>query len=437
MRSLLRHESIWGFSKGKEQAYLEFIAPGNLGSLRLINWLALLGNGAFIVVDLGREVDHGFMLLGRGFAVVMAASFIIISHYRRFSGIQTEWMILFSVVNHFVVTLLLIHFARMPAFSLPNLTFLGLVLTLISGLRWIPFLSLSVFYLLSYVLYITFIHQDPYYFSQMPHLASSAFFLAIAGWALEGRRRAKFNQYTNLLYQKKMVETLNQQKNKIISVLSHDLLSPVNSLSGLLNIYRKGGVRGDELGPFLADVGGRLENVSSLLYNLVRWAKSQMDGFEPSKDRVFIDEILQENKELLEPVAAQKQVGVVFRRHDHESVTGDKDLIRLAVRNVISNAIKFARPHTNVRLDTAVEGANLILSVSNSGEGIMPDLAEQLFQYGIRPSVGTGGERGSGMGLAMAREFVRKCGGDVYLKDSSAESTTFCIALPVESPVRK
>lgn len=229
-----------------------------------------------------------------------------------------------------------------------------------------------------------------------------------------------------------MVEDLNQQKNKIISILSHDVAAPLNSLSGLLHLQATGKIDETELRSFLNEVGDQLHNVTDLLYGLVRWSRSQMDGFVSEKKLVNVTQHLEDILRLFQPTAAEKVLNLKLTFAGSTMSYVDEDMIRIAIRNLISNAIKFAPVGTDIDVACFQRSDNrLMIQVTNQGDSFPAHLKEKLFTYQMPSSEGTGGEKGTGLGLAMAAFFVRFNGGNIFLESSAHNRTiTFSIELP-------
>ena len=229
-----------------------------------------------------------------------------------------------------------------------------------------------------------------------------------------------------------MVDDLNQQKNKIISVLSHDVAAPMNSLSTLLYLQSKENISEPELKTYLPKLSEQFNNVSVLLFSLVRWSKSQMEGFVLNKTKINLVDIIDKNAKLFHIQLIDKglELKLTADRSAYH-VKADEDMIRIALRNIISNAIKFARNGTSIQLEVLKNDQNKVLvCITNRGDQIPSALIDKLFTFQMPSSLDTRGERGTGLGLALTAFFVRLNGGDIYLVSSSEETTTFCIEMP-------
>jgi signal transduction histidine kinase len=252
------------------------------------------------------------------------------------------------------------------------------------------------------------------------------------GIVLENRRRRNFLQFNDLMEQKKLVDDLNQQKNKIISILSHDVAAPMNSLSTLLYLQSRGNITESELKTYLPKLNEQFNHVSVLLFSLVRWSKSQMDGFVLNKTRINLVELTERKIRLFHPQLIDKglQLKLIADLPAYH-IRADEEMIRIALRNLISNAIKFARHGTSIELKVSKSDQRKVLfSITNHGDHIPSTLTDKLFTFQMPSGLDTKGEKGTGIGLAMTAFFIRLNGGDIFLAPSDDGTTTFCIEMP-------
>jgi signal transduction histidine kinase len=151
-------------------------------------------------------------------------------------------------------------------------------------------------------------------------------------------------------------------------LLSHDVASPLNSLAGLVQLQLNDQVNGQEIKPFLKQVDQRLNDVSSLLFSLVQWSKSQFQGFVSKKTEVDLVRLVNEVVNLFQPIANEKSLRLVNAARREYIVKIDEDMMRVVFRNLISNAIKFAFRDTTITIDVTQEDGNAIITrVSNIG----------------------------------------------------------------------
>jgi signal transduction histidine kinase len=422
-----RYSYIWKFPKAQELAYSRFVQPSNLISFRLVTFITLFGMTVFLIIDYFRDVDFSIVLATRLFVLAAASGIMTLSFQKWITNNTIQWGIVCIAFLNFGSSMVTADFARMPPYYITNLLFLILVLVVTaSGLNFRTGLALNLACLLTFICFSQFIKRESYYFSQYPHLIVSFLYIHIVGIVLENRRRVNFLQFTDLVEQKKIVESLNHQKNKIISILSHDLGTPMHSLSILLHLQSSGNIKEEELKPFLNDVGSQLDSITSLLQNLVRWSRSQMEGFVPDKKLVDLSNYLHEGVKLFRSASQDKNLQVALTSETPLMVYADEEMLRIVIRNLISNAVKFAEAGTELTIKGFNKDGNLVtIMVENIGVPIPRHLHEKLFTYQMPSSEDTSGARGTGLGLAVAAYFIRITQGPPHGDHRSAIKTFY------------
>jgi len=364
--------------------------------------------------------------------MVAGAITMYVSFQRNIRTWQISLCVSFLAFANFGVSLVTATYANMPPYYLTNLLFLIFVLVITaSGLNFRHSLLLNSVCLGVFLFYSQVVREDPFYFSQYPHLFSIFIYIHIVGIVLESRRRMNFLDFNQLDVQKKLVEALNQQKNKIISILSHDIASPLNSLSGLLNLQTRGIMKPEDVNPHITLVNERLGNVHVLLQSLMRWSKSQIDGFVPDKKPMNVAEAITQTCQQFASQLQEKSLTLNITGDKSAHAEVDLDMIMLVFRNLISNAIKFSTLGTAIEISITRIAENFVIKFSNEGEPISDVQKEKLFTYEIDSTVGTSGEKGTGLGLAMSSYFVKLNNGQIYLEEAQKGRTVFCVAFPI------
>lgn len=429
MQFFSRYSYIWKFDNPLERDYSSFVTPANLTSLRLVSFITLFGMSIFSLIDLFKEVDYSIVIATRVF-VLLGASVVMFISYRRIGAATIAWCVVVIVVLNLGAALTTATYAGMPSYYITNLLFLIFVLVITaSGLNFRHALWVNTFSLVTFIIYAQLVNKNPFYYSQYPHLFSIFIYIHIVGIVLESRRRKNFLQFNDLMEQKRLVEELNQQKNKVISILSHDVATPMSSLSNILHLQATGQINENELKPFINGLSKEINNVSFLLNGLVRWSRSQMQGFVLNKSNIDVVKLILDKKELFHLQLVEKSLSLEWEVPPI-IIKADEEMMRISLRNLISNAIRFANNGTRIYVDVSVEGSTVLIRVKNKGKSIPDDLRNRLFTYQMPSMEDTNGEKGAGLGLAMAAFFIRLHGGDIYLDTKETEVTCFCISLP-------
>jgi signal transduction histidine kinase len=429
-----RYSHIWKFDQQQEITYDLFVRPSQLASLRLVTFITIFGMSLFLVIDYFKAVDFSVVLVTRTCVLIMAMATMWLTFINLSSRSIVLLVVLITMLN-FSSAMVTSFFAGMPPYYLTNLLFLIFVLVVTaSGLHFRYAFFLNIFCFSTFIFYSQVIKREPFYFSQYPHLFSIFLYIHIVGIVLESRRRKNFLQFNDLMEQKRLVDDLNQQKNKIISILSHDVSAPMNSLSTLLYLQSKGSISENDLKSYLTKLSEQFNNVSVLLFSLVRWSRSQMEGFILDKTISNIVELTEREIKFFQLPLLEKGLEIKLTASAPVFVNVDEEMIRIGLRNLVSNAIKFARNGTSIQVKIFKNEENkILLSVINYGDPISPSLVDKLFTYQMSSTADSKGEKGTGLGLAMTAFFVRLNGGDIYLMPSEEGTTAFCIEIPEAS----
>lgn len=222
-------------------------------------------------------------------------------------------------------------------------------------------------------------------------------------------------------------------KDKFFSIIAHDLRSPFHAFLNLTEIMALEGEDMEvlEFKNLSKDLHDSAKNLFTLLNNLLEWAGLQqgMITFQPEKF-AFAD-LIEENVELMKERAAQKQIKVTTDLTKDIIVVGDKNMINSIILNLLSNAIKFSNKGGKVEIKSELVGEDVVkVFVRDDGIGIPQKMLPMLFKINEKVGrKGTDGERSSGLGLLLCKEFVEKHGGNIWVESHAGEGSTFFFTL--------
>jgi signal transduction histidine kinase len=226
------------------------------------------------------------------------------------------------------------------------------------------------------------------------------------------------------------LERLNQVKDKFFSIISHDLRSPINALSGMLDLLDKGAVTQEELPSHVRELKTRFNHTRTLLNNLLDWTLLQMDKLNLQATRIDLGKIVDENIQLLGPIQG-KDIELVNQIQPSSIGFADSNTTNLVIRNLMTNAIKFTNDGGKVYITAREQGSEWLISVKDNGIGMKPEVLKILFDktapYTTR---GTANEKGTGLGLILCKEFVEKNGGKIWVESNEGHGSTFWFTLP-------
>jgi two-component system sensor histidine kinase/response regulator len=224
-------------------------------------------------------------------------------------------------------------------------------------------------------------------------------------------------------------------RDKMYSVIAHDLRSPMASIRMVLNLVVNSvskDVVGPELFELLDKANRESEEVHDLLDNLLKWTKSQTGRLNVVRQELDLNDIIPGVVDIFEMIALTKKINLAYQGNDKPVVAVvDNDMLKTIVRNFLSNAIKFSPEDSTIEISLSTEGDFAKISVHDHGVGIDPERLDSIFKKGDT-TYGTGGEEGSGLGLQLCADFARKNDGDVRVESVVGEGSTFSVLVPLK-----
>jgi PAS domain S-box-containing protein len=225
---------------------------------------------------------------------------------------------------------------------------------------------------------------------------------------------------------------MNTTKDKLFSIIAHDMRGPIGSFIQVLDILT-GEMKIDDnmRDDLLEELCNSSKNIFNLLENLLNWSKIQRSLITLHPKKFNLTDSLRENIDLLSPNSKQKGINISLNTDENVGVFADKDTINLIIRNLISNAIKFTPERGTIQISADNSGELCEVSIKDSGVGMIRDILENLFKPGsYYSSFGTNGERGSGIGLVLVKDFVERNGGVLRAESVPGEGSRFLFTLP-------
>ena len=225
------------------------------------------------------------------------------------------------------------------------------------------------------------------------------------------------------------LEQLNEVKDKFFSIISHDLRSPINALTGILDLMDKGKIKPEEFTQLVKELKVQFNHTKSLINNLLDWALLQMDKLNIQPEKINVRQLVDENFKLLSSIHL-KQIEMINHVPENSYVLADLNTISLVFRNLILNSIKFTDSGGKIWVE-AKESENIItISVSDNGVGINSEVQSIIFEktagYTTR---GTANEKGTGLGLILCKEFVERNGGKIWVTSELGKGSIFSFTL--------
>lgn len=231
--------------------------------------------------------------------------------------------------------------------------------------------------------------------------------------------------------QRDKLEEAGRIKDKLFSVVSHDIKSPLNSLKIALILAHSGDISPEEFKNIAIGLEGHLEKTTEFIQNLLQWAKLQLQGetFEPQQ--LDLSVLIEETCSLLEMEWNKKSIQV---KRDIPNIPlfvhADPTMIQSVIRNLVTNAIKFTPNGGTIRIAAEKISRQFIISISDTGVGIPSSRRHQIFTLENITTLGTQQESGTGLGLVLCKEFIEKNNGKIWFESEENKGTTFYFSLP-------
>ncbi len=236
-----------------------------------------------------------------------------------------------------------------------------------------------------------------------------------------------------ILEQTENLKKLNDDKDRFIAILGHDLRNPFNIILGFLKLLIQN-IRKYEIDKIERQINiiyNSAENTYQLLEDILLWAKSQSGKLTFNPQAVKLQDIYDAVSECQKPAAKSKNITVSYFSDKDTKVFADKNMLNTVLRNLISNAIKYTNYGGNIKIYAISKQDYVTLTVSDTGVGMSSETLTRLFDITrINTTPGTAGEKGTGLGLILCKEFMEKHGGTIRAESEAGKGSSFIITLP-------
>ena len=230
------------------------------------------------------------------------------------------------------------------------------------------------------------------------------------------------------------LKVLNSTKDKLYSIIAHDLRSPFNGILGfpdlLLNSVNPLDL--DKTIKYSTHINSTAKSTLVLLDNLLDWEKSQTGKINFSPEKLILSNIIYEIIDISNSNTKIKNISLNFNKSDDFDVFADINMLKTVLRNLISNAIKFTNSNGKIDIYTVQKQNMVEITISDNGIGMSNDKCNKLFNIGTDIITrGTAGEKGFGLGLLLCKEFVEKQGGKIWAESEIGKGSNFKFTLPL------
>ncbi|MFT4095107.1 MAG: HAMP domain-containing sensor histidine kinase [Niabella sp.] len=243
-------------------------------------------------------------------------------------------------------------------------------------------------------------------------------------------KRAYNRQREVLVAQSAALQEANQTKNKLLSILGHDLKEPLASLQGYLELIEDFDLSEEEKKAMNRQILVMTKNTSLMLSNILAWTSSQEHNFRVDMQPLKIREVLKPVIEIADGISYRKRILTRCDIHADAAVIADPQMFELIIRNLLMNAIKFTPGGGSVSLGVKNQNGECIITVEDNGIGIPETIQADIFSLRSGSRRGTDAEKGNGLGLKLCWEFTKLMGGRLNFISKSGQGTAFTLVLP-------
>jgi PAS domain S-box-containing protein len=227
------------------------------------------------------------------------------------------------------------------------------------------------------------------------------------------------------------LEALNQLKDRLFSIIAHDLRSPLINITDMVKLIDDKVITEEEFRSFLPELSKNLNYTSSLLDNLLHWSKSQLKGESIHPVANDMMDIVEHEIVYFNQKAAEKGIKLKHIIDASTMALVDAEMIQLVIRNLIGNAIKFCKKNDSITVSTNCNDKNeVVVCVKDTGSGMKPGTVERLFMPDTFTMRGTNNEQGTGLGLQLCKDFIEKNNGKIWVTTVWGEGSSFCFTVP-------
>lgn len=240
-----------------------------------------------------------------------------------------------------------------------------------------------------------------------------------------------YHKTTELVKNEKELRDINETKDKLFSIIGHDLRGPIGAFQGLVKLYRDNEIGKEEFLSFIPKLGADIDHISFTLNNLLSWGQTQMNGSTTKPTVVPLENIVDDNINLHTEIATSKSIKLINKLPTNTLAWTDSNQIDVVLRNLISNALKFTPEKGMITIDAIERTNNWEISVRDNGVGMNQEMQAKIFSKSSNVTTyGTNNEKGTGLGLSLCKEMVEKNNGTIWVESIPNRGTCFSFTTP-------
>ncbi|PSL46393.1 phospho-acceptor domain-containing protein [Chitinophaga niastensis] len=227
------------------------------------------------------------------------------------------------------------------------------------------------------------------------------------------------------------LETMDSEKNKLFSLLSHDLRNPLAAIQSYLQLLNDIELEQKDKTQIETELLYVVNSTQEMLYNILIWSKTQMDGLSVNLVPVDVAAAIQPILKINKLATAKKGIQLDANIDASIKAMADLNMLQLIIRNLVGNAAKFTPAGGSINIKTIRSGNNCLIEIKDSGAGIDPDGIADIFSLKVRSTFGTENEKGVGLGLFLCKEYTTAQQGQIWFESTKGRGSSFYVSLPL------
>lgn len=228
--------------------------------------------------------------------------------------------------------------------------------------------------------------------------------------------------------QKDELERLNSEKDKLFSIVTHDLRTPLNSIQSYLELLSVTDLEEEERKDLKQKLLGITKDTSDMLTNVLLWSKTQMEGSRATLAPLNVKDVITGALNVEKQLAGNKGIAFEIVCDEDLGISADRNMFELVLRNLVNNAIKFTSKMGSVKVSAIPKGKECHILIQDNGLGIDESQKSKLFQLKAASTYGTNNERGIGVGLILCKELTELQGGEIWFESKLGEGSIFYLS---------
>lgn len=237
--------------------------------------------------------------------------------------------------------------------------------------------------------------------------------------------------------QKKQLEEANATKDRLFSIIAHDLKVPFRTLKSMFDLMEISDLTNEDKDFFVKKIRQYNQDTAHLLDNLLLWSRNQMSSEAIKPESFILNDEVENSLVLLREVASSKKIVIQTEMVDNFSIWADIHMTQFIIRNLLSNAIKFSNPESNIIIRTYQSDNYGVLEVKDYGIGMSEEKVSNIFKLSHERSLGTEKEVGTGLGLPLCKIYIEKNKGEILIQSEENVGSLFIVKFPLNNSIHQ